>query len=177
MKRLLLLLALPCLLVASEEPTEKKPGLTNGQKAAWVPVIGGSWAYGGYLGVTHGPKIAAKVATGDYVGAGLEGGKFLWNFAQLLGGVKTAQRVIQPPETRTALEIAADNSEMLTKMEEEKAGMEFRQCLNQHARCRELNGFGVPKRCNSPMRRYAMINQLAAQKQMELYKQYNTKEN
>lgn len=173
MKRLLFLLALPCLLVSSEEPTDKKSGLTNGHKAAWVPVCAGSWAYAGYLGATHGPKIAVKVSTGDYLGAGIESGKFLWNFGQLMGGICTAKRVIQPPPTQTPLEIAAERSEMLTKMEEEKAGMEFRQCLNTHARCRDLNGHGVPKRCNSPMRRYAMINQLAAKQQMELFKQYN----
>lgn len=173
MKKLLLLIALPCLLAASEEPTEKNPGLSTGQKAAWVPVIAGSWGYGGYLGATHGAKIAAHVATGDYVSAGIEGVKFLGGMGQLFGGICTAQKVIQPPKTQTPLEIAAEKSEMLTKMEEEKAGMEFRQCLNTHARCRDLNGFGVPKRCSSPMRRYAMINQLAAKKQAELFKQYN----
>lgn len=59
--------------------------------------------------------------------------------------------------------------------EEQKAGREFDRCLNDNFACKDLSGLGIPRRCNSPARRYSLYNPTGVEMKVAAFKQRRTK--
>ncbi len=173
MRRLLLLLVLPYLLQASDD----KPAYSNGQKAAIAATCATSWSAAAYTGAIGGTKLMASLWVGDVFGAGAAVFGMVSSTGSIIKGVNTACDLIEGKPEGSPLQIAAAESAMRRRIHEENAATRFEACLSANARCRDLNAQGFSKRCNSPARNYAMINELATKSLIDRYKRNNTHNN
>lgn len=163
MKRLLLILALPCLLVASDKSTEpsfKETAVANANDV--IDTVS--------IGVTAGATLkcvlvgGAALYVGDFATAGeeaLEAAGTISKCALHSSIWKWAINPAPPTPEQSALDKAHEESAKRAAINEERAGDRFRRCLSANAHCKDLNGRGFSKRCNSPARDYAMINDAA----------------
>ena len=66
---------------------------------------------------------------------------------------------------------AVKNSEQARVIsEEQKVCTEFDTCLNNNFNSTELTKLNIPRRCNSPARRYSLYNALAAEQRIQRYR-------
>lgn len=169
MKRLLLLLALPYLCAASQAPKEQTTQEKVANTTGGVMTVAG----GSYLGITLVNDICVSLATGNLWGVGWAFGKAGLQTVSLASTTVAVTEMINPPPTETtSLELAAKHTALRMKIAEDNAETEFRTCLNTHARCADLNARGIPKRCVSPARRYAMLNESAVSRMIERFNKY-----
>lgn len=169
MKRLLLILTFPCLLMAGEKPkeqtTQEKVANTTG---GVMTVIGGGAIATGMVA-----EVGLHAATGNWLGVGWAVGKAGFQCLSLGSTTATVTDMINPPPTETtSLELAAKHTALRIRIAEDTAAEEFRSCLNVHARCTELNARGIPKRCVSPARRYAMLNESETSRLIARFNKY-----
>jgi len=173
MKRLLLILALPCALMASEE----KPECSMGKKVAKGATVTGFLGASSYTGYELCINLGKAITTGDWVGGALAVGKAGVQIVSIATYTANTMEIIDPADKRTPLQKAADDSALHRRIVEEKAATDFELCLNEHAHCRDLTSHGIPKRCASPARRYGMINELATKELIARFRRYNTHNN
>ena len=163
MKKLLLILTLPCLLSASDKPNLKETVREKANETIEVVSTGiglGAAAKGILCG-------GAALYAGDFVTAGAElveaagiMGKCSMHRAVWLWVINPKPKPVLPEQT--ALDKAYEESAKRAEINEEIAGTVLRRCLSENANCTDLNSRGIPKRCNSPARDYAMINDVGA---------------
>ncbi len=154
MKKLLLILTFPCLLIASDKSSEQKDERSTTQKVASTAVETACYGNAVYRGV----RLAAAIATGDLWTIGSEVAGTGVSILNTASATATAMEVINPKSAQSALDKAHEDSAKRAAINEERAGSRFRRCLSENAHCTDLNGRGIPKRCNSPARDFAMIN-------------------
>lgn len=169
MKRLLLILILPYLCEASQAPkeptTQEKVANTTG---GIMTVVGGGAIATGMVA-----EVGLHAATGNWLGVGWAVGKAGFQCLSLGSTTATVTDMINPPPTETtSLELAAKHTALRMRIAEDNASEEFTRCLNTHARCTEVNARGIPKRCVSPARRYAMLNESAVSRMIERFNKY-----
>lgn len=165
MKKLLLILALPYLCAASDKAKEQtiQEKIANTTGGVMV-TVGGT-----YTGVTLVNELCVHAASGNWLGVGFSFAKA--GFSALSIGSTTAS-VTEMINPENPLEAEARKSALRIRIAEEKAETEFRSCLNTHASCMDVNARGIPKRCVSPARRYAMLNESAVSRMIERFNKY-----
>lgn len=170
MKRILLILALPCMVLASEG----KPECSKGQKVAKGLTATGCAGASGWTGYELYVGLGKAIATGDWAGGAWAVGKAAVQMISVASTTANAMEIIDPADKRTPLQKAADDSALRRRINEEKACTDLELCLNEHAHCKDLTSHGIPKRCASPARRYAMLNELATKGLIDRHRRYNT---
>lgn len=185
MKKMLIVLILPCLLAASDKTSPQKRSfprkvfnsfkrefrddLSAGQKVANGANLATCGAAGGYLGWSGACKIIAAISTGGCAGIGMA---VVETVAGTMAIGKVGDNVnayIDPTSIETPQQKASRESNTRAAIAEEKASATFRRCLSEHAHCPDVNGLGIPKRCNSPARDFAMINDREADRMIANY--------
>ncbi len=163
MKKLLLILALPCLLAASDKSAEQKgQPMSTGQLAAMgatLVVTPASLAYTTFHGTV---SIGTSIMKGDYVEAAITtvstGSKIASTFGAGFSAIDYIAAQPQKAPEQAALDKAYEESAKRQAIAEERAGARLRICLSENAHCSDVNAMGIPTRCNSPARDFAMIN-------------------
>jgi len=169
MKRMLLILALPCLMTAGEKPKEQTTQEKVANTTGGVMTVAG----GSYLGVALVNDICLSLATGNLWGIPWAFAKTGFHTVTLATTTANVTQMINPPPTETtSLEVAAKHAALRMKAAEDTAALDFSTCLNTHARCKDVNQRGIPRRCVSPARRYAMLNESAVSRMIERFNKY-----
>lgn len=158
MKKLLLILALPCFLTASDKSIEQKDERSTAQKIGLKATETARVGAAVYTGVELGVDVITSLTTGNYLGVGVALLKAAGKTASITSLSNSTKEFIDPEPTQTPLEIAHEESAKRAAIAEEQAGSRLRRCLSENARCKDINGRGFSKRCNSPARDFAMIN-------------------
>jgi hypothetical protein len=148
-----------------EQTTQEKVANTTG---GVMTVVGA-----GAIAATTLPEIGLHAATGNWLGVGWAVGRAGFQCLSLGSTTATVTEMINPPPTETtSLELAAKHTALRMRIAEDTASEEFTRCLNTHARCTEVNARGIPKRCVSPARRYAMLNESEVSRLIARFNKY-----
>lgn len=100
MKKLLLILAFPCLLAASDKSTENKDEQSTAQKIAIKAVETAHYTNAAYRGI----KLGAAIVTGDLFTIGSETLTTVMSLLSTSSATATAMEIIDPKTTETPLQ-------------------------------------------------------------------------